>query len=257
MSNAILEVEDVKDSIQGTEGKITVVNVNGVETEEYSKEKKEVLGLTTGINKTWKESVSSYMKIAKVCASAWERIKDDSNMEYEFMKRLTFGDKVFKKFVKIGNANLEKLYGADIVSSINDYNVLSELSKNDMIADNNTAKEKRKSLISAVKTAIAEKKTVNRELVEEFTKVKKTESDIDTKVYDKVVASIRVNSSSFTTTEDLESLNKFVNNILSDFSANEIDIVVDKKNYETDISNKISALEKLLNNNKNLQLVRR
>jgi len=256
MSNAMLEVEDVKDSIQGTESKITVA-VNGVETEEYSKEKKSILGLTDGINKTWKESVNNYMTIAKVCASAYKKIKDDSIMEDAFMKRLTFGDKVFKKFVKIGNANLEKLYGTEVVSSINDYNVLSELSKNDMIADTDEAKSKRESLISAVKVAITEKKTVNRDLVEEFTKEENNDKDkVDTKTYDKVVASIRVNSSTFTSTSDLESLNELVDNILSGFDKS-FEVIVEKKKYEDSISNKISALKKLLNNNKNLQLVKK
>ena len=205
---------------------------------------KELSTSFTNINSAYRGNVTSYLEVAKKCADAYN-LADDNNFDItDMIDSLTMSKTTFYRFVKIGNADLIGVYGKEMLNKVSDYNILEMLSSDKLMKkDSQSAKNK----VDAIKSLISSKTEVfNRDTVKKIvsgaTDTSKN-SNIDTKRFNKVVASIRVNSQSFVSLDDITALNRLITKICKD-NDYDFEVAVETKDVQKSLEASVKEFQK-------------
>ena len=150
------------------------------------------------INKGYVRDISNRLQLAKLCSKANTTARTIEELE-KFISSLDFSKKVFDKFVRIGNANWLQTANKEDLASVSDYNILEMLAQKEVCED----KDKQNSIIK-----LAAKNEITRDKVKEIISGESDDDDSsdlekDKTDYDVSVGTIKINSKSFRSEEDM------------------------------------------------------
>jgi len=189
------------------------------------------------INTEYKSNVENYLEIARKCSDAHSIADKNKYNITSLIEGLTMGKSTFYKFVKIGKSDLRGNYGDNLLSKVNDYNILEILSKDNMLGQDDASKSRR----LEVQKLVDGKEKITRDVVNKITSGATDNSNdkgIDTDTYNKVVASIRVDSNSFFSLEDIDRVKSYIKNLLKDKKF-EFGIAIEEKDFEKSLENEV------------------
>ena len=197
------------------------------------------------IDTAYKGNVESYLEIANMCADALVFAEKEKFNITDLVEGLVMSKTNFYRFAKIGKAKLKKVYGDDIVSQVTDYNLLEMMSSMKVMENSESGKNKRDSIKNLITSNV---ESFNRDTVKEIINgatdtSKDKKSNIDTNRFNKVVASIRVNSQSFVSIEDIEKLNNYIAK-LNENDDFDFDVAVEVKDVQKSLENSVKEFNK-------------
>ncbi len=223
MNNAI----ENKEMIEGMFSEDTEINSKLVD---YSKK----------INSGYVRDISNRLQLAKLCYEVNTVAQTVEEFD-KFISSLSFGKKVFDKFVRIGKASwLQKARKNDL-ASVSDYNILDMLAQKVVCDD----VEKQNAILE-----LAKKNEITRDKVKEIISGSDDDDnddddlETDKTVYDTGVCSVKINTESFRSEEDIM---QFIQALKSLGGAKQKVEVSFNKTWEKKVNDHVKNVQKILN----------
>ena len=193
------------------------------------------------INKGYVRDISNRLKLAELCSKANTTARTIEELE-KFISSLSFGKKVFDKFVRIGNATWLQTANKEDLASVSDYNILEMLAQKEVCDD----VEKQNAIIS-----LAQKNEITRDKVKEIISGSDDDDDNDDEGletdktdYDTGVCSVKINTESFRSEEDIMQFIHALNSLGGAKQKVKVDF---NKTWEKKVNNHVKMVQKIMN----------